>query len=115
MLVCANKTDSASSPTRLAVKNLTGGGTAIDISVKTADNSKTETFAGISNNGVSATREISFGSLTGVQISCTGGAGCTAGTLTLTANRDNTISVYSVASTTAPTLDATSSASGGGW
>jgi hypothetical protein len=104
---CSNKKDD---PTKLAVTNSAGGATTIE--VKTADNSKAESFASVGNGLTSDSREISFGSLTNVQISCSSGTTCQAGTLNLESNKTNTVTVFAGST---PSLSSTSSGGGSSW
>jgi uncharacterized cupin superfamily protein len=105
---CVNKKDETAKPTRIAVRN--SNATAIDVTVKSSDNSKTEVFSATPGNSTSSAREISFPSLSGVQVSCSA-TGCIAGTVTLTANQDNAVTVVSGSMPTVSTGTSTSS----GW
>jgi hypothetical protein len=109
MLVCANKTDSSTSATRLAINN-TNAATVTTVTVtNAADTSKTVTFSTLTGNTTTASQEIAFSGSSNVTCS----SGCNAGAVILTANQTNTITILAA---TAPTTTATSSGGGSsGW
>ena len=111
---CMNNTAPVT-PTRVAIKN--NNTFATTVSMKSADNVKTEVFdLATSPAGAGMTsplREITFSSMSQISITCTNN-GCNLGTLDLTASQDNTISVASGYAPAIGSLSAPKGTSGGG-
>jgi hypothetical protein len=106
---CANKKDD---PTKLVINNTNGAGVTVGtVTVtSTTDASKSATFSSFAANSATAAQEISFSGA--VNVVCAGNTGCNPGSVTLSANQTNTITIVAGA---APTLATSSSGGGSGW